>query len=197
MKYRYAALLVAGTALAQSPGPQSAAQEDDELSEVLVTAQRPVRDRGSIDGWLRRLIGKYRNTGTVSSLNGPLDTVTGTTECEGVGVGAGVRCMVTLRTPTYETSFNPGALLLGLEIKDPKVRFMTVDDKGYGASDSSDLRGDSVRFRTTCKVVDVRDCFANTMITVGSRSDDVHFQVDIELEGIQTTHFDVTWKRGK
>ncbi len=194
MKCLCALLLVSGTALAQAP---AATDDIDELSEVLVTGQRQVRDLGSIDGWLRRLIGKYRNTGTVSNLNSPLEIVSGTTECEAVGVSAGVRCLLTLRSPQYETNFNPGALLFALDVKDPKVRFMTVDDKGYGASDASDLRGSTVKFRTICKVVDVRDCFADTTLTVRSRSDDVHFQVDIELEGIQTTHFDVTWKRGK
>ena len=194
MKIWCAAFLISGAALAQAPAPP---EEYDELSEVLVTAQRQVRDRGSIDGWLRRLIGKFRNSGTVSNLNSPLELVTGTTECEGVGASPGVRCLLTLRSPQYETNFNPGALLFSLDIHDPKVLFMTVDDKGYGASASADLRGDTVRFRTTCKVVDVRDCFANTVISVKSRSDDVRFQVDIELEGIQTTRFDVTWKRAK
>jgi len=204
MKIWFAALLIAGTAMAQlppvpevDPAAPAAMAEVDELSEVVVTGQRPVKDNGAIDGWLRRLIGRFQNTGTVSNLDSPLEVVSGTTECEGVGASGSVRCLMTLQSPRYETNFNPGALLLGIEIEDPKIRYMSVDDKGFAAGDSSELRGDSVRFRTACKATGVRICVATTRIAVKSRADDVHFQVDVVMEGIQTTHFDVTWKRRK
>jgi hypothetical protein len=67
----------------------------------------------------------------------------------------------------------------------------TVDDLGYAASDSSDVVGDTVRFRTSCQASGGRTCFAYTSIMVRSRSDDIRFQVRIEVEGKEWSRFEL------
>jgi hypothetical protein len=173
---------------AHAAAPQEAS--DEELSEVLVLGQRALKDRGLLDAWLRRLIGKFGNTGEVLGPSGR-QQARGTTACESVGNSAGVHCVMKLKAPNYQTSFDPGELLLGMDIVEPKIRFMTVDDLGYAAGDSSDVVGDTVRFRTSCQASGGRTCFAYTSIMVRSRSDDIRFRVRIEVEGKEWSRFEL------
>jgi hypothetical protein len=191
-----ALVLAVPCAASAAATPEQTTPSDEELAEILVQGQQPVTDRDLLKAWLRRLNGEFTISGKVLGMSGG-QRATGSAVCEGVGDNGGVRCFMKVKATGYGTSFNPGALLFGVDIPKPEIRFMTVDDNGYAASASSELRGDAVRFRTVCAATGGRACMTTTSIYVKSRSEDVSFRVQVEVDGVEQSRIDLTLERRK
>lgn len=219
MKWGYAALLVAGAAVAQSeppgdlesrllavgldlaiaPAAPSApgAPQDDELAEVEIIGDK-ARNRRAIADWLRRLPGTYRNEGTLThgpQGSGQKKPATGASLCTLIGKGPGVQCIMTLSVPGEDTHLNPGIMLFGLDIERPLIRYMTVDDTGISTGTTGELRGDTVRFRTPCIATGARDCFSTTWILAAAAANRIIYRMEIEVDGRVLASFDITQSR--
>ncbi len=174
---------------------------DEELEEVMVLGQKPVRNPRALAAWLKRLPGRYRSEGTISYLavrpaqvSRP-EPATGALVCAGFGSGPGVQCEMRLTAGGRDTRLDPGVMLLGLDIERPQIRYMTVDDQGMAAGTTGDLRGDTAQFRTPCVATGVRTCYTTTWINAAAGSDQIHFRVDIEMDGRVTARFNIAHSR--
>jgi hypothetical protein len=171
----------------------SAASRDEVLDEVLVAGDMErALGRRAITAWLRRLPGKYVSEGKIHYSSGLTILASGTLDCVGFGSGPGVRCEMRLAAPGGNTNMEPGMFLLGMDIESALVRFMTVDDLGYAAGDTGELRGDTATFRSPCAATVAAKCLSTTWILVERPSDKVYYRVDISLDGQVTARIEVT-----
>lgn len=192
-----ALLSVTGAAAAAAVEAASTGSEDEELAEVMVLGQQPVRNPRALAAWLMRLPGTYRSEGTISYQTGRSVAASGTLVCTAISRGPGVQCMMRLTSAGSDTRLNPGVMLLGLDIERPHIRYMTVDDQGVAAGTTGELRGDAVRFRTPCVATGVRSCHSTTLISAAANSNQIHYRVDIELDGQVAARFAIAHTRDR
>lgn len=97
--------------------------DDEELEEVVVLGQKPVRNPRALAAWLLRLRGTYRSEGTIAYQTGMPGQIartvpaTGALVCAGFGSGPGVQCEMRLSAGASDTRLDPGVMLLGLDIE--------------------------------------------------------------------------------
>jgi hypothetical protein len=193
-----ATALAAGNAFAgQAPtaARDTAPEELRELSEVVVSGEKPTRRVAELIPWLRRLLGQYTYEGYVD-LGGqgrPEDrrTVAGGGTCVGFGVAPGVQCEIVVRWPEMRgengeevmggvSPLNPAMILYGLEPDELGIRYLQVDNRGLAEGTTGYVIGSTATFRTAC--VDVAEgCQRITRITAESESKIIDMQVDTEI----------------
>jgi hypothetical protein len=184
--------------LAAAESPQAGSAED-ELDEVLVLGQRPERNRDDIAVWLRRLAGRFSNSGTIA-FGESGDTrvpVAGATDCARIGEGAGIHCVIQLEAPNVVTNLKPGAFMLGIDLETPVLRYTSIDDTGTAVGTTGELRGDTALFRTPCASTVAKNCVATTRITAKRGADSIRLQVEIRMDGRVTSRYDVAEVRVK
>lgn len=170
---------------------------DQDLEEILVNGEAPVRNRESIARWLRQFPGRYRNEGELWRSGGSVSKISGVTDCRSVGPGPGAICLISLQAPPFDTNVNPGAFLLGIDLENPLVRYMTVDDKGSSVGAVAPLRGISVEFRTPCQAPAVRRCICTTRLVAKPGAEAIRLLVEIEMDGATRSRFDVSLVRSQ
>jgi hypothetical protein len=193
------AALLPVAALAASPAPREspAAAPDklQELSEVLVSGEKPTRKVAELIPWLRRLLGQYTYEGYVDlgGKGNPDDQrrVRGVGLCVGFGVAPGVQCEINVRWPEARgpdgeeimggvSPLAPAMILYGLEPDDLGIRYLQVDNRGLAEGATGFIIRDTATFRTPC--VDVPEgCQRITRITAEQDSKLIEMQVDTEV----------------
>lgn len=163
---------------------------DDELEEIVVLGQRPVRNRELLAVWLRRLGGRFSNTGSLELLGRALP-VRGMTECVGIGEGPGMHCLIMLEAKDVDTHLKPGAFMLGIDLEAPLIRYTSIDDKGIAVGTTGELRGDTVLLVTPCRSALARECVTHTRITASRGSEHVRFQVEVQMDGRVASRYDI------
>ncbi len=200
LPWRLLALLAcAPAAFAASPGPRADAPADparvQELSEVVVSGERPTRKLADVIPWLRRLLGQYTIEGYVD-LGGrgepsELREVRGTGVCVGFGVAPGVQGEFNIRWPETRalgggeilggvSNLSPAMMLFGLEPDEIGLRYLQVDNRGLAEGSRGGIIGDSAVFRTPCADL-IEGCERTMRITTRSDSKLVELQVDTEI----------------
>jgi hypothetical protein len=183
-------------AFAASPA-RTAAEPDklEELSEVLVSGEKPTRKVAELIPWLRRLLGQYTYEGYVDlgGKGNPDDQrrVRGVGLCVGFGVAPGVQCEINVRWPESKgpqgeqimggvSPLAPAMILYGLEPDDLGIRYLQVDNRGLAEGATGFIIRDTATFRTPC--VDVPEgCQRITRITAEPDSKLIEMQVDTEV----------------
>lgn len=182
-------MLLPGIALAAAP------RENDELNEVIVSAEKPTRKPSELITWIRRLLGEYTVDGK-ADLGGrgkPEErwTVTGKTTCVGFGVAPGVQCELNVRWPPIPgphgaevlsavSDLNPAMILYGMEPDDLGIRYLQVNSKGLAEGAVGYIIGDTATFKTAC-VNAPPGCQRVIRITSESESKIVDMQIDTEI----------------
>jgi hypothetical protein len=190
----------AASPAAPAPGPASPAGTRsgpslEELSEVVVSGQRPTRKVADVIPWMRRLLGEYTIEGYVD-LGGrgdPAERVNarGGGVCVGFGVAPGVQCEIIVRWPDSRaadgtqiiggiSNLAPAMLLYGLEPDEVGVRYLQVDNRGLAEGATGGIVGDMVTFRAPCADVP-EGCQRVTRITARPESKVIDMQVDTEI----------------
>lgn len=167
----------------------------EELSEVVVSGERPTRKVADVIPWLRRLLGEYTIEGYVDlGGRGEPDeqrTVRGTGVCVGFGVAPGVQCEFNIRWPETRargggeilggvSNLSPAMILFGLEPDEIGVRYLQVDNRGLAEGSRGGIIGDSAVFRTPC-ADGIEGCERSMRIITRSDSKLVEMQVDTEI----------------
>lgn len=191
--------LCASALFAASPAPAAdapaGAGKVEELSEVVVSGQKPTRKLADIIPWLRRLLGEYTIEGYVDlGGRGEPDeqrSVRGTGVCIGFGVAPGVQCEFNIRWPETRargggeilggvSNLSPAMILFGLEPDDIGLRYLQVDNRGLAEGSRGGIIGDTAVFRTPCADL-IEGCERATRIITSSDSKLVELQVDTEI----------------
>lgn len=171
------------------------AEQPEELSEVIVSGEKPSRRLEDLLPWLRRLLGRYAFDGYVDlgGQGNPGDVllVRGSGECVGFGVAPGVQCEIDVRWPKVTgpagediiggiSHLSPAMILYGVEPDERGIRYLQVDNRGLAEGATGLVTGDTAAFRTPC--VDMaNDCHRVVRITAREDSEMVEMQVDTEL----------------
>ena len=183
---------VLATAASRSSKPPAL----EELGEVVVSGEKPVRKAEDLIPWLRRLLGQYTYQGYVD-LQGRAKAkarlnVTGLGTCVGFGAAPGVQCEINVRWPQVRgedsqpvmgsvSSLDPAMILYGLEPDDIAIRYLQVDSRGLAEGAVGTVTGDTATFRTAC--VDApAGCERITRITAVQDSKIIDMQVDTEID---------------
>jgi hypothetical protein len=178
-----------------STGSGTPAESIEELSEVVVTGEKPISSVKDLIPWIRRLLGRYTLQGYVD-VGGKGDaadrrTVRGIGLCVGFGVAPGVQCEIHVvgpqstgdeesAVPESVAALAPAMILYGVEPDDLGIRYLQVDNRGLAEGATGDVIGNTATFRTRC--VDVAEgCERVTRITAVSESKVVDVQVDTEV----------------
>jgi hypothetical protein len=178
-----------------STAPGTSTESVEELSEVVVTGEKPINSVTDLIPWIRRLLGRYTLQGYVDAggKGDPADrrTVRGIGLCVGFGVAPGVQCEIHVVGPQSMTdgessvpesvaALAPAMILYGVEPDDLGIRYLQVDNRGLAEGATGDVIGNTATFRTRC--VDVAEaCERVTRITAVSESKVVDVQVDTEV----------------
>lgn len=184
---------------AASPAPRAGAPAEparvEELSEVVVSGERPTRKLADVIPWLRRLLGQYTIEGYVDlGGRGEPDeqrVVRGTGVCVGFGVAPGVQCEFNIRWPETRargggeilggvSNLSPAMMLFGLEPDEVGLRYLQVDNRGLAEGSRGGIIGDTAVFRTPCADL-IEGCERATRIITRSDSKLVELQVDTEI----------------
>ncbi len=179
------------------PLPDAAPAELEELTEVIVSGEKPTRKVADLIPWIRRLLGEYDIEGHVhlGGKNDPEDQrlVRGTGLCVGFGLAPGVQCEIhvnwripagasgpgTLAGASYLT---PAMILYGVEPDERGIRYLQVDNRGLAEGATGAVVGSTASFTTAC--VDVpQGCQRVTRITALPDSQHVQMQVDTLVDG--------------
>jgi hypothetical protein len=191
-------LLWSGVASAAQPSAAQrreaarAAEQLEELGEVVVSGDKPTRKLEDLIPWLRRLLGRYAFEGYVDlgGQGNPEDLlrVRGSGECVGFGVAPGVQCEIDVRWPKVTgpdgedviggvSYLSPAMILYGVEPDDRGIRYLQVDNRGLAEGATGLVTGDTAAFRTPC--VDMAaDCQRVVRITARADSKIVDMQID-------------------
>jgi hypothetical protein len=196
--------LLPATALAASPAAptvRNPPERVEELSEVIVSGEKPVSSVRDLIPWIRRLLGQYTLQGyvDVGGKGNPEDrrTMRGIGTCIGFGVAPGVQCEINVRwpqsagvegppVPESVAALAPAMILYGVEPDELGIRYLQVDNRGLAEGATGDVIGNTATFRARC--VDVAEaCERVTRITAVSESKVIDVQVDTEV-GSQLVH---------
>jgi hypothetical protein len=202
-------LLLSGVAFAAQPSASQrresarAAEQLQELGEVVVSGEKPTRRIADLIPWLRRLLGRYEFAGYVDlgGQGNPEDLlrVRGSGECVGFGVAPGVQCEIDVRWPKVTgpagedviggvSYLSPAMILYGVEPDERGIRYLQVDNRGLAEGATGLVTGDTAAFRTPC--VDMAaDCHRVVRITAREDSKIVDMQIDTELNYQVVTRF--------
>lgn len=198
--------LCTGAAVAAAPEPVAGADKPeastppasaDELGEVVVSGERPVRKVGELIPWIRRLLGEYTLEGyvDVAGKGQPEDRkeASGRGLCVGFGLAPGVQCewrvawdpprpSRRLLMPASVSAMVPAMVLYGVEPDSLGISYLQVDSRGLAEGATGDVIGDSVTFKTACS--DMPDgCERITRIIAPSGSKQIDLQVDTVING--------------
>lgn len=187
-------------ALAASPTVipgRTAPERLEELSEVIVSGEKPINNVRDLIPWIRRLLGQYTLQGyvDVGGKGNPEDrhTMRGIGTCIGFGVAPGVQCEINTRwaqstgsgsapVPESVAALAPAMILYGVEPDELGIRYLQVDNRGLAEGATGDVIGNTATFRARC--VDMAEaCERVTRITAVSESKVVDVQVDTEVGG--------------
>jgi hypothetical protein len=202
-------LLLSSVAFAAQPSASQrresarAAEQLEELGEVVVSGEKPTRRIEDLIPWLRRLLGRYEFAGYVDlgGQGNPEDLlrVRGGGECVGFGVAPGVQCEIDVRWPKVAgpagedviggvSYLSPAMILYGVEPDERGIRYLQVDNRGLAEGAIGLVTGDTAAFRTPC--VDMAaDCQRVVRITARADSKIVDMQIDTELNYRVVTRF--------
>lgn len=193
---------LAGVAFAASPAAEGSHQQQttptlEELGEVIVSGERPVRSVQELIPWIRRLLGEYTIEGyvDVGGRGDPDDrkSVRGTGLCAGFGEAPGVQCELrvgwppprpvrALLMPASASAMMPVMILYGVEPDELGIRYLQVDARGLAEGATGVVVGDSAAFKAAC--VDMPDgCERITRITAKSDSKQLDMQIDTVVNG--------------
>lgn len=188
-----------GSAAQQPP----AAQEDQELEEILVEGRKPLKKPAVVREWLTRLPGRFVVDGTVVlfSEGNPREplAVQGRTNCEGFSAPA-VSCELKLSWPdTPEadatavlgaiSKLDPAVLVYTYDDQRVRVRHMLVDNEGIAESAVGFLY-DSDTLVTRNKCVNVPgDCQRTVRVIADPDLRQVEMRIDVEIEAQPVVRF--------
>lgn len=124
-----------------------------------------------LDAWLRRLVGRYRITGSAGvpyRYNStcrpgltcdepplrPPASFRGLADCVSIGGGPGVSCIVNLVGPDGAPIRNtPKISLYGLDPDNLGIRYLQVNAGSIAEGEFGELEGNSITFRVRCPIV--------------------------------------------
>lgn len=193
--------LLCATALSASQAPAPAPEE--QLDEILVEGEKPVRDADKITEWLTRLVGQFVVEGSVD-LHGkgaaePLD-VQGRSTCVGFFPTKSVQCELRLRWPEVKgpqgealpggvSHLDPAIMLFGYEPRRIGIRHMLVGDDGI-AEDALGylISGNTVVSRNKCVNVPGQ-CERVVRIRADPDLKVVEMRIDWEVDGLKAVSY--------
>jgi hypothetical protein len=202
-------LWLSGPALAAAPTqpsqlpPPPAATRDLELSEIVVTGAKKVRDPEAVLKWLSRLVGKFDYEGYVElrSEGAPQGRlpVRGGGECIGFGPGPGVQCSMRVNWPKVRgpggedvlggvSSLTPAMTLYGYDADFIAIHFQQVDNKGLADSGRGYLTGDVLTTKADC-VYEMAGCERIMHISADPDGKRIQTQIDIEQNASLVARF--------
>jgi hypothetical protein len=188
----------ASSPVAASSG--TAAERDQELSEVLVEGKRtkPVRDPQVIIEWMRRLVGQFRYAGYVELHDAAgkprgQQSVSGKGDCVAFGLAPGVQCTIKVSWPDAHgdngqeilggvSNLEPAMVLYGLDPDELAVHYLLVDNKGVADGGLGYIKGDTMTTTDPCVGI-AGNCTRTTRITAQRDGKMVQMQIDIQREG--------------
>ena len=186
-----------------------AAKEDQELSEVTISAEKPTRKVGDLIPFLRRILGQYTIDGKVDlGGEGKLEdrwTAVGTGNCVGFGVAPGVQCELNVKWPQIPGpngeavmsgvfGMEPMMILYGLEPDELGIRYLQVNNKGLAEGATGYMIDDTVTFKTPC-VNTPPGCQRVTRVTARSDNKVVDLQIDTEVDYKVAARFNFKLRR--
>jgi hypothetical protein len=196
----------AATPRSDRPGTR---QDDEQLNEVTISAEKPTRKVADLIPFLRRILGQYTIDGKVD-LGGqgkPEDkwTAVGTGNCVGFGVAPGVQCELNVKWPQIPgpngeaimsgvMGMEPMMILYGLEPDELGIRYLQVNNKGLAEGATGYMLNDTVTFKTPC-VNTQPGCQRVTRVTTRSDSKVVDFQIDTEIDYKVAARFNFKLRR--
>jgi hypothetical protein len=199
----------------QPPAPQTTATEPeqqallDELDEVLVSGERPVKSAQQVINWLASLAGKFTLEGNVDAEgeNNHEDPrpVQGSANCIAFGLAPGVRCELRVHWPEARgpngeailggvSSLDPGMILYGLEPRSNGISYMIVDNKGVGDHAVGLLFNNTLISKTACVNVP-GPCQRVVRITVEPQLQVIRMQIDLERAEQEVVRFGFVMRR--
>jgi hypothetical protein len=184
-------------------------EENQELNEVTISAEKPTRKVADLIPFLRRILGQYTVDGKVD-LGGqgkPEDkwTAVGTGNCVGFGVAPGVQCELKVKWPQIPgpngeqvmsgvMGMEPMMILYGLEPDELGIRYLQVNNKGLAEGATGFMINDTVTFKTPC-VNTQPGCQRVTKVTARSDSKVVDFVIDTEIDYKLAARFNFKLRR--
>jgi hypothetical protein len=203
-------LLLPIAVLAASPNtPPTGPKNDDELSQVNVTADKATRKPSDLIAWIRRLLGQYTIDGKVDlgGKGNPNErwTAVGTGTCIGFGVAPGVQCEMNVKWPAIPgphgpevlsgvSDLTPAMTLYAMEPDDIGIRYLQVNNKGLAEGATGFIINDTAEFKTPC-VNAPPGCERVTRITVASDSKVINMDIDTMLNYELAARFNFKLRR--
>jgi hypothetical protein len=191
------------------PRSERTTKEEQELSEVTISAEKPTRKVADLIPFLRRILGQYTIDGKVD-LGGqgkPEErwTAVGTGNCVGFGVAPGVQCELKVKWPQIPgpngeavmsgiMGMEPMMILYGLEPDELGIRYLQVNNRGLAEGTTGYMIDDTVTFKTPC-VNTAPGCVRVTRVTARSDSKVVDFQIDTEVDYKVAARFNFKLRR--
>ena len=179
-----------------SESPPAASRLEEELDEILVSGERPVRKPSEIITWMRRLVGQFSYEGHVD-LRGQGDSadhlpVQGGSICVPFGPAPAVQCEVRVTWPERRgengepipggvSTLDPGMILYGFEPDELGIRYMLVDNRGFAEPALGLVVGDTLVSRGSC-VNMPGNCERIARITAPPDLKMITMQIDIEVD---------------
>jgi hypothetical protein len=194
---------------ATPPGSAAARKRDDELSEVVISAEKPTRKPSDLIAWIRRLLGQYTIDGKVDlgGKGNPNErwTAVGTGTCIGFGVAPGVQCEMNVKWPAIPgphgpevlsgvSDLTPAMTLYAMEPDDIGIRYLQVNNKGLAEGATGFIINDTAEFKTPC-VNAPPGCQRVVRITVASDSKVINMEIDTELNYELAARFNFKLRR--
>lgn len=95
-----------------------------------------------LDAWLRRLVGRFRVTGSAS--------VEGLADCVAIGTGPGVHCVVSYGSSGTPVRDAPTVTLYGMDPDRQAIRYLEVNGRSLAKEGLGRLSGSTLSFRMEC-----------------------------------------------
>lgn len=196
-----------------SPASTDADQEQqallEELNEVLVSGEKPVKSTQQIINWLAELGGKFSFEGNVDLRGnadaGDLKPVTGSADCVAFGLAPGIRCELKVRWPESRgpggesllggiSALDPGMMLFGIEPRTNGITHMLVDSKGVGEHAVGLLFNNTLVSKTRCLNVP-GVCERVVRITIEPDAQVIRMQIDLERDYRKAVRYGFVMRR--
>ncbi len=216
-----AALLLAwgGGAFAAQPAadksaPQPAREPEqqellEELDQVVVNGERPLKDDQQVINWLASLAGEFTMEGDVDVQGkgdpDDLQPVEGSASCVAFGIAPGVRCELHVLWPETRhrdgkpilggtSTLDPAVLLYGFDPHSSGIRSMLVDNQGTGDLAQGLIFGNTLKSKSRCLNVP-GNCQRVVRTTVEPDIQVIRMQIDLEIDSKTAVRYGFVMRR--
>lgn len=174
-------LLAGGGASAQPRGPFLEREPD---TPEAIEARR-LQLQIDLLTFLPRLVGRFRIEGTAYPLRGPRAYIpiplTGMQDC--IAIGAGVQCVSNLTGPGVRDADRVATVTLrGVDLNAMKIRFLEVNNRGFGSAIAGTLRDDTLTTRTRVPNTPASAGLDTVTRIHASRDGSIRIRIDTEVK---------------